>query len=192
MDSAASIAQLRNRRTVASEQRIPAQDVWLEATLTVPLSARGIVVLPHASSAGRFERSHCFSVEVLEQAGLGTLQVDLLTPAEEASFRCENQDAAEDALLADRVLSVLEWLSNQADTSHLAVGIFTSRAVAAASLIAAERSGRAVPLATKGGIPDVVSDRMAQLSGPTLLLLGREELDRAAELAAEFFCRHLA
>jgi hypothetical protein len=191
MDIASSIARLRHQRAVASEQTIPAQEALLQATLVVPLGARGVVVLPHASSAGRFARNHCFTAEVLEQSGLGTLQVDLLTPAEEASFSFANPREAETALLADRVVAVLDWLQNQAALNHLAVGVFASRIETVASLIAAERSGRSVPIVSKGGVPQPALYGTTRLSGPTLSLLGSEEVARAEELAAEFFGRHL-
>jgi putative phosphoribosyl transferase len=187
----ASITQLRTQRAVAAEQKILAQDVLLDATLTVPLGARGVVLLPHASSAGRFERSHCFTAEVLSQAGLGTLQIDLLTPAEEASSN-GNPGQAEVALLAERILAAITWLENQPDTSRLALGLFAARVETVAAMVAAERSGRVVALASKGGCPDFASESVAHLTGPTLLLLGPEELARAEELAAEFFGRHFS
>lgn len=153
--------------------------------------ARGVVVLPHASAAGRFESSHRFGAELLEQAGLGTLQVDLLTPAEEAALAARGGGEAQVAMLAERLATVLDWLRNQADTSRLAVGMFASRAEAAASLIAAESSGRVVAIVSKGGVADLTQREPTHLTGPTLLLLGPTELARAAELAPEFFGRHL-
>lgn len=184
------MTRLRNQRAVAAEQTIPAQDAMLEATLTVPLGARGVVIMLHASSAGRFNRSHRFSAEVLEQAGLGTLQVDLLTPGEEASFPLQSQGERETALLTDRTLSAIDWLRSQPDTSQLAMGVFASRTETVAALKAAERSRSIVAVVSKGGCPEFADDAMTHLTVPTLLLLGPEELARAEELAAEFFGRH--
>jgi putative phosphoribosyl transferase len=192
MDFTTSIARLRTQRAVASEQSIPARDVLLEATLSVPLGARGLVVLPHASSAGRFERSHCYSAEVLAQAGLGTLQVDLLTPGEEATLLPGKQGAGDVELLADRLSAVFAWLNNQPELDQLAVGVLASRTETAAALMAAERVRAVIAVVSKGGVADSKQDGMTQLVAPTLLILGAEELLRADELAAEFFGRHLA
>jgi putative phosphoribosyl transferase len=181
----------RDQRALPTEHAIPAQDLLLEATLTVPSGARGVVVLPHANSAGRFDRRYLFGAEVLQQAGMATLQVDLLTPAEEASFPLHNQREGEVALLSERLLSTLAWLQNQAEVGRLAIGVFACTPETVAALIAAEKSGRVVAVVSKGGFPDFLSESMTRLTGPTLLLLGPQELSRAEELAAEFFARHL-
>ena len=187
----ASLTRSRSQRAVTAEQRIPAHDVLLDATLTVPLGARGVVLLPYASSAGRFDRRHRFAAEVLEQAGLGTLQIDLLTPAEEAMFANGSQGADQVALLAQRIAVGIVWLGKQADTSQLAVGVFASKRETPAAVAAAARSVGVSALVSNGGGLDPTTVATAPPAIPTLLLLGVEELARAEELAAEFFGQHL-
>jgi hypothetical protein len=82
------------------------------------------------------------------------------------------------------------WLANQPDAGRLTFGLFAARLETAAAMLAAERFGSVVPLVSKGGCPDFASYCVGHLIGPTLLLLGPEELARAEELAAEFFGRH--
>ncbi len=55
----------------------------LSGYLTMPHRARGIVVFAHGS--GRHSPRNRYTARVLNQAGPGTLLLDLLTPAEEAN-----------------------------------------------------------------------------------------------------------
>jgi hypothetical protein len=64
--------------------RIPAGQVALEGNLRIPEAARGVVVFAHGSGSSRFSPRNRFVASVLEQAGLATLLMDLLTPDEEA------------------------------------------------------------------------------------------------------------
>src|SRR5258708_19980532 len=64
--------------------RIPAGQVALEGNLRIPEAARGVVVFAHGSGSSRFSPRNRFVADVLEQAGLATLLMDLLTPDEEA------------------------------------------------------------------------------------------------------------
>lgn len=186
----ASLTRSRSQRAVTAEQRIPAPDVLLDATLTLPLGARGVVLLPYASSAGRFERRHRFAAEVLEQAGLGTLQIDLLTPAEEAMFADGSQSADQVASLARRIAAGIAWLGNQPDTRQLAAGVFASKRETKAAVAAASAGGVSALVSNGGGL-DLTTVATSPPAVPTLLLLGVEELARAEELAAEFFGQHL-
>jgi hypothetical protein len=44
---------------------------------------------------------------------------------------------------------------------------------------------------SRGGCPDFAQDAVAELHIPTLMIVGRDEQARAAELASEFFARRL-
>jgi putative phosphoribosyl transferase len=176
---------------VADERVIAADEALLKATLNLPLGARGLVVLLHASSAERFGVQSRFASEVFGQAGLATLQVDLLTPAEEATVSSRQRQPQDLSLLLARVLAVVDWLQSQRETLGLSIGLFASRSETIAALMAAERVPRIAAVASRGGCPDHAPDAIGELRAPTLLLIGREEQARAAELAAEFFARHL-
>src|SRR5512133_1175264 len=56
----------------------------LEGNLTVPEDARGMVLFAHGSGSSRLSPRNRYVAGVLNQAGLGTLLIDLLTPEEEA------------------------------------------------------------------------------------------------------------
>lgn len=176
--------------THAAEARaIDAADVRLEATLSIPLEASGVVALLHASCAGRFAPQNRFVAEVLEQSGLATLSVDLLTPAEEAALP-NGERRATTSLLLGRVLAVVAWLKAQPETTRLRLGLFASAIEAPPALLAAARVPGISAVVTQGGYTDS-EEAPEELLVPTLLLLGREEQGRAAELASEFFARQL-
>jgi hypothetical protein len=182
---------LPSRSQPILEQRctIAAGDANIEATFTLPENAPGVVVLLHASSAGRFEPASRFVAEVLGQAGFGTLQVDLLRP-DEAASAAERPDPS---LLATRALAALMWLKNQGEAGKLPVGLFVTPRETVAALIVAEQSGLVSAVVSLGGCPDyLMGSAPTRLCVPTLLIVGKKEQARGAELASEFFSRQLA
>src|SRR3954466_14999859 len=63
--------------------RIPAGRAALEGDLVRPNDARGIVLFAHGSGSSRFSRRNRYVASLLQDAGLATLLMDLLTPDEE-------------------------------------------------------------------------------------------------------------
>jgi putative phosphoribosyl transferase len=161
---------------------IPARDTPIEATLTVPIAARSLVVVPRASAAGRFQSGARFLAETLEQSGLATLSVDLLTGAEEA---LPSPDV--EALLSQRLASVIEWVTAQPATRDLALGLCCSARETAAALAIAEKSPRISALVSFGGEPE----SHVHLLLPRLVVEPGTSPGRAAEQASEFFSRQL-
>jgi putative phosphoribosyl transferase len=192
MDFVSQTAEPLRRRGVVDEERvIPASDTLLKATLNVPLGPQGVAALLHASSGDRFGVQSRFASEVLGQAGFATLQVDLLTPDEEAALLSSRHPEEHVSLLLSRILAVIDWLGNQHETSKLSVGLFASTMEIIPALLAAERDSRVKAVASRGGCPDFAQDAVGELRAPTLLIVGRDEQARAAELASEFFARRL-
>lgn len=180
----------RDYTTVAQERFIDAGDTRLEATLTVPAGADGVVALLHASSAGRFAARNRFAAEVLEQSGLASLQLDLLTPQEEAAW-ASTEPALRTSLLLGRVVSMIEWLKNQRETRGLSIGLLANASESRAALIAASAAPDIAAVVAIGGFTDAAQGDAEELRVPTLQIVGTQEQARSAELAAEFFARHL-
>src|SRR5262249_44911641 len=57
--------------------------VTLEGNLQLPANARGIVLFAHGSGSSRHSPRNRFVAGVLQEGGLATLLIDLLTPDEE-------------------------------------------------------------------------------------------------------------
>ena len=59
--------------------RVKSAGVTLEGNLAVPSSAKGIVLFAHGSGSSRHSPRNQYVAGVLQEAGLGTLLIDLLT-----------------------------------------------------------------------------------------------------------------
>jgi putative phosphoribosyl transferase len=182
--------QFRERDVLDEERIIPADETLIKATLNVPHAARGVVALLH-THGGRFGQEGRFAGEVFAQAGLATLQIDLLTPEEDAALSNGRDPEQYISLLLGRVMAALDWLGNQRETAGLPIGLFASTQETIPALLAAERSPHVLAVVSRGGCPDFGKDAVGELRARTLLLLGHEEQARAAELASEFFARQL-
>ncbi|MFL5627109.1 MAG: alpha/beta hydrolase, partial [Ktedonobacteraceae bacterium] len=66
--------------------QILADSVTLEGALAVPTQAQGLVIFAHGSGSSRFSPRNNFVAQVLRQADIGTLLIDLLTKAEDAIY----------------------------------------------------------------------------------------------------------
>jgi hypothetical protein len=64
--------------------QIPAGHTVLGGDLVVPDTAGGVVLSAHGSGSSRHSLRNRYVAKVLQQAGLATLLMDLLTPDEEA------------------------------------------------------------------------------------------------------------
>src|SRR3954454_24681287 len=95
-------------------------DVVLDGDLEVPSGARAVVVFAHGSGSGRFSPRNQYVAQVLQEAGLGTLLLDLLEE-DEANDRSKVFDIG---LLAKRLQAAGEWLSSQPETQRLRLGYF--------------------------------------------------------------------
>lgn len=195
MDIINRIASVEHReRGQRTELLIPAGELQLEATLELAPGARGIVALLHAASAERFSSRNLFAAQVLQQAGLATLQADLLTPGEEAAGGERPSEAV--ALLTSRIVAVVDWLTGESTTTHLSLGLFAGDTAAAAALAAAaERDARVAAVVLRGGGLDPAEQALRRQSAPALLIVPGfdepEAMARGSELASEFFVDHL-
>jgi dienelactone hydrolase len=153
-------------------------DVRLAGDLSVPPDARGIVVFAHGSGSGRFSPRNRAVADVLVEAGLATLLMDLLTPEEEAEDLKTARLRFDVQLLGERVIGTIDWLASDPETGRLPVGCFGASTGAAAALIAAaERPQRVAAVVSRGGRPDLAADALARVTAPTLLIVGGRDTE---------------
>lgn len=144
-------------------------NVTLNGFLGIPHSATGIVLFAHGSGSGRLSPRNRFVAHHLQQGGIATLLVDLLTPDEAEDRR----NVFDIDLLANRVLMASTWLREDARTKVLALGYFGASTGAGAALQAAARAPFPVAaIVSRGGRPDLAEIYLAQVTAPTLLLIG--------------------
>jgi putative phosphoribosyl transferase len=166
--------------------RIAAGRVLLEGNLSLPEGAGGIVLFAHGSGSSRFSPRNRYVAQLLNQARLATLLVDLLSPEEEAVDLRTAQLRFNIGLLAERLVAVTDWLVQQPDTRPLRIGYFGASTGAAAALVAAAERPKIVrAVVSRGGRPDLAGPALVPVEAPTLLIVGGNdplviELNRAA------------
>ncbi|MGR6967907.1 phosphoribosyltransferase family protein [Geodermatophilus sp. URMC 61] len=154
----------------------------LPGHLTVPEHAGGLVVFAHGSGSGRHSPRNRAVAEVLHCAGMATLLVDLLTPAEEAA----RGPVFDVELLAGRLAEVARWATAEPSCAGLPLGYFGASTGAAAALVAAARDETVRAVVSRGGRPDLAGPALAEVRAPTLLVVGGRdqqvlELNREAQ-----------
>jgi putative phosphoribosyl transferase len=148
---------------------IPSGRRRLSGILKVPAEATGVVAFAHGSGSGRFSPRNQFVARVLQEAGLATLLLDLLEEEE-----AEDRDKVFNiGLLAERLQSAADWLSQEPATRALPLGYFGASTGAGAALVAAACAPtRVAAVVSRGGRPDLASGHLPLVRAPTLLIVG--------------------
>ena len=153
--------------------RIPAAGVVLEADITIPQLARGMVLFAHGSGSSRFSPRNRYVAQQLQQAGLATVLADLLTPAEEETDARTRAIRFDISLLTTRLKHLTDWLADQERTAGLSCGYFGASTGAAAALAAAaQRPGHVRAVVSRGGRPDLAGRFLPRVHQATLLIVG--------------------
>ena len=157
---------------------IAVDGVTLEGDLAIPDGgARGLVVFAHGSGSSRLSPRNREVARALNDAGLGTLLMDLLTADEEAIDRRTGGLRFDVPLLAERVAVAVDTLVEpDTPTAGLAIGLFGASTGAAAALVAAAiRAGTVRAVVSRGGRPDLAAAALSKVQAPTLLIVGGED-----------------
>jgi putative phosphoribosyl transferase len=202
---------------------VTAGELGLSGDLTVPPQAAGLVIFAHGSGSSRLSPRNRLVAEALNARGLATLLFDLLTPEEEA----DRANVFDIRLLGDRLTAATRWAGRAPQVGQLTLGYFGASTGAAAALWAAAELGDGIrAVVSRGGRPDLAEERLADVTAPTLLIVGGNDwtvlelteqaarflncphelavvpgathlfeepgaLERVAELAGDWFERHL-
>jgi pimeloyl-ACP methyl ester carboxylesterase len=152
---------------------ISSDTIHLEGELGLPDHAQGLVVFAHGSGSGRHSPRNQAVATHLQEAGLATLLMDLLTAEEEHEERYTRHHRFDIQLLCDRLVSATDFVSTLAETAHLPIGYFGASTGAAAALAAAASLGdRIEAVVSRGGRPDLAGATLAVVTSPTLLIVG--------------------
>jgi putative phosphoribosyl transferase len=148
----------------------------LEGDLHVPENAAGLVIFAHGSGSSRFSSRNRAVAEYLEQSGMATLLLDLLTPREEQVDVLTAEYRFNIPLLGRRVASAIDWAEDHKVVRTLPIGLFGASTGAAAALIAAAERPEAVrAVVSRGGRPDLAGDALPRVQAPTLLIVGGDD-----------------
>lgn len=148
---------------------VKAENIALEGMLSIPDAAAGLVLFAHGSGSSRFSPRNNFVAKALQQKGLGTLLIDLLSKEEDENY----QTRFDIDLLSTRLGMVHAWLQRSSATMDLPIGLFGSSTGAAAALqLAATLKEKIKAVVSRGGRPDLAMPYLKQVSAPTLLIVG--------------------
>ena len=159
-----------------NEVRIPAGGVTLDGNLTIVDEATALVLFVHGSGSSRHSPRNQFVARTLNNAGLGTLLFDLLTPEEEAIDARTAELRFNIKLLAERLVYATNWAKHQHQTRNLRIGYFGSSTGGGAALVAAAEGSQDVgAVVSRGGRPDLAGEALPKVQAPTLLIVGGDD-----------------
>lgn len=148
---------------IERDATISTEDRTIRGTLKLPRGAGGGVVFAHGSGSGRLSPRNQYVAQVLQEAGLGTLLVNLLEERE-ANDRSKVFDIE---LLAQRLQAAADWLASQPEATGLRLGYFGASTGAGAALLAAARAPDSVgAVVSRGGRPDLATDALPLVTAP--------------------------
>jgi putative phosphoribosyl transferase len=151
-----------------SQEHIPSDSVRLEGELAIPEGAMGVVLFAHGSGSSRLSPRNQLVAQTLQNAGIGTLLLDLLTEEEAA----DRENVFDIDFLAHRLGDATRWLRARPGTRGYAVGYFGASTGAAAALAAAAQDPMVCAVVSRGGRPDLALRHLAEVRAPTLLIVG--------------------
>ncbi|TME20653.1 MAG: hydrolase [Chloroflexi bacterium] len=153
--------------------RIRATEVDLEADLGLPAGATGVVIL--GTSATASEPAGEPIVETLEEAGLGVLQLSLLSDRELHEEGVTGELGMNFELIARRILAARNWL-RESGVPGLPAGYLASGTAVSAALVAASQEPEDVQaVVARDGLPELSRDRLGSVTAPTLLLVSSDD-----------------
>src|SRR5215470_2051741 len=116
---------------------VAVDSIRLEGDLSVPTAAKGAVLFAHGSGSSRHSPRNRYVADVLNEGGLATLLIDLLT-ADEQEVDLQTAHLRFDIpFLAARLVAITQWLVERPEVEGLKVGHFGASTGAGAALVAA-------------------------------------------------------
>jgi pimeloyl-ACP methyl ester carboxylesterase len=146
----------------------------LAADLAIPDDAHGLIVFAHGSGSSRLSSRNQAVAASLWAGGFATLLLDLLTTDEERVDNITREHRFDISLLAERLVTALDWAESDNELRKLPSGLFGASTGAAAALIAAARRPSLVhAVVSRGGRPDLAgAEALGLVRAPTLLIVG--------------------
>src|SRR5262245_24025570 len=150
--------------------KIPVNGKTIEGDLSIQEGSPAIVIFAHGSGSSRHSPRNKYVARVLNEAGIGTLLIDLLTADEEAVDESTGHLRFDISMLADRLVAATDWIVDNAASRRRAIGYFGASTGAAAALVAAaQRSHEIKAVVSRGGRPDLAGVHLRMVNAPTLL-----------------------
>lgn len=157
-----------------SEITIPVGGQVIKGNLNIPVDAEMLVIFSHGSGSSRFSVRNKFVAESLNEVGIGTLLIDLLTEEEDQTYA----NRFDIDLLTDRLIEATVYVSNLSGLENFSIGYFGASTGAACALRAAAcLPERIHAVVSRGGRPDLAAGTLPKVKAPTLLIVGSLDTD---------------
>ena len=153
----------------------------IEGNLIVPraigIEVKGIAIYRKRTLSRHHSPRNKYVANILNDAGIATLLIDLLTSKEEKVDDITREHRFNIKLLAKRLLAATDWISQSEKYRNLKIGYFGASTGAAAALVAAaERTSLVYAIVSRGGRPDLASSEILNyIESPTLLIVGEKD-----------------
>jgi pimeloyl-ACP methyl ester carboxylesterase len=146
--------------------------IWLNADITTPGDAKGLVLFAHGSGSGRLSPRNRYVASALNFRQMATVLADLLREEEERFDQRGGALRFDISLLTDRFVRMVDWARTYDLVGTLPIGVFGASTGSAAALDAAALRPEIVrAVVSRGGRPDLAT-HLAEVQAPTLLLVG--------------------
>lgn len=167
---------MTEHRVEVRTQTMKLAGVELLADVREPANARALVIFAHGSGCGRLSARNQYVADVLAARGLGSLLFDLLTEAEQRLDNETGELRFDIALLAKRLIDVIDWVASDPQLGTLRIGLFGASTGAAAALwAAAQRPERVAAVVSRGGRTDLAGPMLDRVQAPTLHIVGSRD-----------------
>lgn len=164
--------------------------IIVDGDLMVPPAASGVVVFAHGSGSSRHSPRNRQVAAGLQQAGMATLLLDLLTEPEGRLDALTGRLRFDIGLLSERLVGAVDWLEGR---MALPVALFGASTGAAAALVAAADRPGVRAVVCRGGRPDLAGPQLSRVRSPVLLIVGGNDSQvlRLNEAAAQDLPGHV-
>ena len=167
---------MTEHRVEVRTQTMKLAGVELMADVREPANAGALVIFAHGSGSGRLSARNQYVADVLAARGLGSLLFDLLTEAEQRLDNETGELRFDIALLAKRLIDVIDWVASDPQLGTLRIGLFGASTGAAAALwAAAQRPERVAAVVSRGGRTDLAEPMLDRVQAPTLHIVGSRD-----------------
>jgi putative phosphoribosyl transferase len=144
----------------------------LNGVLSIPPSAKGIVVFAHGSGSNSRSTRNADTARMLFDAGFASLRADLLTEEEAKLNERTGQYRFDVKLLSERVLAATAFVGTVSDAQLLPLAYYGASTGAAAALTAAAKRRDVFAVVSRGGRPDLAMSCLPDVRAATLLIVG--------------------
>ena len=160
--------------------KIPINNEFMEGNLNSISKSQKMVIFAHGSGSGRHSPRNKYVSKILNECGISTVLVDLLTENEEHIDDITAEYRFNIPLLADRLTLVTQFILdyNKQEDKAKEIGYFGASTGAAAALIAAEKMKDVIEaVVSRGGRVDLAHKYVStqNIVCPILFIVGEKD-----------------